>query len=183
VYRAEALLDQPPEQDAQAAEDVFAVERVKTALVERDDALHRAREDLAGARTIAAAWEAEVVSTRAQRQQDRGALEGVRAWQSQAEKKAKEAEGLRTTLANKAAALAVAEEQLRQEQAALQQAEAQLQQERAALAEARAALERERLAREEALGRLQQERTALEGAQATLMQREDEASKLNRELV
>jgi predicted RNase H-like nuclease (RuvC/YqgF family) len=39
------------------------------------------------------------------------------------------------------------------------------------------------LAREEALGRLQQERTALEGAQAALKQREDEASKFNRELV
>jgi predicted nuclease with TOPRIM domain len=39
------------------------------------------------------------------------------------------------------------------------------------------------LAQEEALGRLQQERTALEGAQAALKQREDEASKLNGELV
>jgi hypothetical protein len=72
VYRAEALLDQPPEQDAQAAGDASAVERVRTALVERDDALHRAREDLAGARTIAAA--------RTQLQQDRVALEGARAW-------------------------------------------------------------------------------------------------------
>jgi hypothetical protein len=44
-------------------------------------------------------------------------------------------------------------------------------------------LEQEHLAREEALGRLQQERTALEGAQATLKQWEDEASKLNGELV
>jgi hypothetical protein len=39
------------------------------------------------------------------------------------------------------------------------------------------------LAREEALGRLQLERATLEGAQATLKQREDEASKLNGELV
>jgi DNA repair exonuclease SbcCD ATPase subunit len=185
VYRAEALLDQPQEQDAQAAKDVSVVERVKfsTALVERDDALHRAREDLAGARTIAAAWEAEVASARAQLQQDRAALEGARAEQSQAMEKAKEAEGLRTTLADKAAALAAAEEQLHQEQAARQQAEAQLQQEWAALVEARAALERECLAQEEALGRLQQKRTALEGAQATLKQWEDEASKLNGELV
>jgi hypothetical protein len=38
---------------------------VRTALVERDDALHRAREDLAGARSIATAWEAEVVTARA----------------------------------------------------------------------------------------------------------------------
>jgi chromosome segregation ATPase len=54
VYRAEALRDQLPELDAQAAEDVSAVERVKTALVDRDEALHKAREDLAGARTLAA---------------------------------------------------------------------------------------------------------------------------------
>jgi hypothetical protein len=127
VYRAEALLDQPPEQDAQVAGDASAVERVRTALVERDDALHRARDDLAGAHTIAAAWEAEIVSARAQLQQDRAALEGARAWQSQAEEKAKEAEGLRTTLADKAVALAAAEEQPRQEQAARQQAETQLQ--------------------------------------------------------
>jgi chromosome segregation ATPase len=79
VYQAEALLDQPPEQDAQAAKDVSAVERVKTALVDQDEALHKAREDLVGARTIAAAWEAEVASARAQLQQDRTALEGARA--------------------------------------------------------------------------------------------------------
>jgi hypothetical protein len=48
----------------------------------------------------------------------------VRAWQSQVEEKAMEAKGLRTTLADKAGALATAEEQLRQEQAASQQAEA-----------------------------------------------------------
>jgi multidrug resistance efflux pump len=47
----------------------------------------------------------------------------------------------------KAASLASAEEQLRQERAARQQAEDQLQQERATLVEARAALEWERLAR------------------------------------
>jgi hypothetical protein len=66
VYRVEALLDQPPEQDAQGAGDISAVERVRTALVERDDALHRACEDLAGACTVAAEWEAEVVSAHAQ---------------------------------------------------------------------------------------------------------------------
>jgi chromosome segregation ATPase len=54
VYRAESLRGQLPELDAQAAEDVSAVERVKTALVDRDEALHKAREDLAGARTLAA---------------------------------------------------------------------------------------------------------------------------------
>jgi hypothetical protein len=100
---------------------------VRAALVERDDTLRRAHEDLAGARSVAAAWEAEVASARAQLQQDRAALEGARAWQSQAEEKAKEVEGLRTTLASKAVALAAAEEQLRQEGAGRQQAETQLQ--------------------------------------------------------
>jgi hypothetical protein len=61
---------------------------------------------------------------------------GARPWQSQAEEKAKEAEGLRTTLAGKAAALTAAEEQLRQEGAARQHAETQLQQEQATLVEA-----------------------------------------------
>jgi chromosome segregation ATPase len=182
VYGVEALRDQPPELDAQAAEDVSAVERVKTALVDRDEALHKAREDLAGARSLAAEWEAQLASVRAQLQQDRAALEGAHAWQSQAEEKAKEAEGLRTSLADKAAALATTEEQLRQEQVARHQAEAQLQQERTALAEARAALEREHLVREEAQGQLQQECAALEGAQATFKQRDDEVSRLNGEL-
>jgi hypothetical protein len=68
VYWVEALLDQPSEQDAQAAGDASAVEKVRTTLVERDDALRRAREDLAGGRSVAAAWEAEVASARTQLQ-------------------------------------------------------------------------------------------------------------------
>jgi hypothetical protein len=56
-----------------------AVERVRTALVERDEALRWAREDLAGARTVAVEWEVEVASVRAQLQQDRATLEGARA--------------------------------------------------------------------------------------------------------
>jgi hypothetical protein len=80
AYRAEALLDLPPEQDAQAAGDASAVERVRAALVERDDALRRAREDLAGARSVATVWEAEVATAHTQLQQDRAALEGARAW-------------------------------------------------------------------------------------------------------
>jgi hypothetical protein len=79
-YRAEALLDLPPEQDVQAAGDASAVERVRTTLVERDDALRRAREDLAGARSVAVAWEAEVVSARAQLLRDRRTLDGAQAW-------------------------------------------------------------------------------------------------------
>jgi chromosome segregation ATPase len=132
---------------------------------------------------VAAELEAEVVSARAQLQRDRAALEGAWAWQSQAEERAKKAEELRASLADKAVAVVTAEEQLRQERAARQEAESQLQQEQAALVEARTALERERLAREEALGQLQQEHATLEGAQASLKEREDEVSKLNGELV
>jgi hypothetical protein len=141
AYRTEALLELPPEQGAQAAGGASAVERVRTVLVERDDSLRWAREDLEGARSVAAAWEAEVVTARAQLQQGCAALE--------------ETEGMKMALADKAAALTAAEEQLQQERAARQEAEGQLQQERAALVEARAALERERMAREEALGQLQ----------------------------
>jgi hypothetical protein len=72
---------------------------VRTALVEQDDALRRAREDLEGARSIASAWEAEVVTARAQLQWGRAALEKT--------------EGLKTALADKDAALTAAEEQLR----------------------------------------------------------------------
>jgi chromosome segregation ATPase len=120
-------------------------------------------------RSVAAAWEAEVVTVRAQLQQGRAALE--------------ETKGLKTALADKAVVLTAAEEQLRQERAARQEAEGQLQQERAALVEGWATLERERMVREEALGQLQRERAALRGAQATLKQREDEVSRLNGELV
>jgi hypothetical protein len=91
AYRAEAMLDLPPEQGAQAAGSASAVERVWAALVERDDALCRAREDLEGACSVAAAWEAEVVTARAQLQRGRVALE--------------ETEGLKTALADKAATL------------------------------------------------------------------------------
>jgi hypothetical protein len=77
VYRAEALRDPLPELDAQAAKDVSMDERVKTALVDGDEALYKAREDLAGARTLAAEWEAEVASVRAQLQQDHTTLEGA----------------------------------------------------------------------------------------------------------
>jgi chromosome segregation ATPase len=163
-------------------EDASAVVKVRTALLERDEALRKAREDLAGARVVASEWEAEVATTRTHLQQDHVTLEGARAWQSQVEEKAKEVEQLRTSLADKVASLASTEEQLRQERDACQQADAQLQQERTALAEARAALEREHLAREEAQGHLQQERVALEGAQATLKQRDEEVSRLDAEL-
>jgi chromosome segregation ATPase len=142
--------DELLEQDAQAAEYASAVAKVQTALLEREEALQKAREDTAAMRTVAAEWEIEVVSIRAQLEQDRATLEGAWSWQSQAEERAKEAEQLRTSLADKTASLASTEEQLQRERDARQQADTQLQQERTALAEARVTLERERLAREEA---------------------------------
>jgi cytochrome c556 len=62
------------ELDARAAEDVSAVEKVKTALVNRDEALQKVWEDLAGARALAAEWETEVAAVRAQLQQDHATL-------------------------------------------------------------------------------------------------------------
>jgi hypothetical protein len=108
-YRAEVMQDQLLELDARAVEDASVVNKVRTALLERDEALQRAREDLARARTLAAEWETEVAATRAQPQQDRGTLDRARAWQSQAEEKAKKVEELRTSLADKAASLASTE--------------------------------------------------------------------------
>jgi chromosome segregation ATPase len=169
AYRAEALLDSPPEQGAQVAEGGSAVEKVRMVLVDRDDALRRAREDLENVCTLATTWEAEVATARVQLQQGRVALQ--------------DAEGLKTALADKTAALATAEEQLRQERAARQEAEGQLQRERAALVEARAALEQGRMAREEALGQLQREPATLEETRATLWKQEEEVTRLNGELV
>jgi chromosome segregation ATPase len=153
-YRLQAVRDELLEQDAHAAEDAFAVAKVWTTLLERDEALQKAHEDAAAVPTVAAEWETEVALICAQLEQDRATLEGARSWQSQAEERAKEAEQLRTILADKAASLASTEEQLQQERDARQQAEAQLQQERTALGEARAALERKCLAREKAQGLL-----------------------------
>jgi predicted RNase H-like nuclease (RuvC/YqgF family) len=128
--------DELLEEDAQAAEDVSAVTKVRAALLERDEALQKAREDAAAMQTVAAERETEVASIRTQLEQGCATLEGAWSWQSQAEERAKEAEQLRTSLADKAASLASMEERL--------------QRERDALAEARAALECKRLAWEEA---------------------------------
>jgi chromosome segregation ATPase len=181
-YQLQVVRDAFLDQGAQAAEDASAVERVTMALLERDEALRKAREDLAAMRTVVAEWETEVTSTRAQLQQDRTTLEGARSWQSQAKDKAKEVEQQRVELAAKATALATAEGQLQQEQGARQQAEARLQQERSTLEEARATLEREHMALEEAQCQLQRERAALEEARATLKLQDEEISRLDGEL-
>jgi chromosome segregation ATPase len=175
-YRAEALRDQLLEHEGQAAARPPAIERICTALIDRDEALQQGRGDLEKVRTVASDWEAEVGTVRAENRELRTWLWEAQSQQSwaeerarEAEQKAKEADELKVALAAKVAAVATAEEQLRQERAARQKAEGQLQQERAALADARSALEREC--------------TALEGARKSLEEREAEVSRLDRELI
>jgi hypothetical protein len=59
-YRLQVVRDELLEQDAQAAEDASVVAKVRTALLERDEALRKAHEDAAAMRTVAAEWETEV---------------------------------------------------------------------------------------------------------------------------
>jgi chromosome segregation ATPase len=66
AYRAEALRDQPLELEGQATVCSSTIERIRTALIDRDEALQQARGDLERARTVATDWEAEVVSIRTQ---------------------------------------------------------------------------------------------------------------------
>jgi chromosome segregation ATPase len=171
-YRAVALRDQLLELEGQATARPSAIEWIRTALIDRDEALQQARGDLEKARTVATNWEAEVVSVRAQNREVRAWLLEAQSQQSraeeraqEAEQRAKEAEELKAALAAKVVAVATTEEQLRQERAARQEAEGHLQQERAALADARSALERERV--------------ALERVQKSLEERDAEVSKLD----
>jgi predicted nucleic acid-binding Zn-ribbon protein len=147
-YRAEAIRDQLQESEGQAAVRPSTLERVRTALIDRDEALRQARADLERMRTLAANWEAEVVAVCNDNLELHSLLRGAQAQQSQAEErarvaeqKAKEAEELKVALYAKVAALAIAEDRLLQERTARQGAEGQLQQEQAALADVRSALE------------------------------------------
>jgi regulator of replication initiation timing len=175
-YRAEALRDQLLEHEGQAAACPPALERICTALIDRDEALQQARGDMEKVRTVASYWEAEVWTVRSENQELRTWLQEAQAQQSRAEEraraaeqKAKEADELKTALAAKVVALATAEDQLRQERTARQGAEGQLQQERTALADARSALERER--------------TARETAQKSQAERDADVSRLDGELI
>jgi chromosome segregation ATPase len=175
-YRAVALRDQLLELEGQATTRPSAIERIRTALIDRDEALKQARGEMERARTVATDWEAEVVSVRAQNREVRAWLLEAQSQQSRAEERAREAEQraketeeLKAALAAKVTAVATAEEQLRQERAARQEAEDQLQQERAALADAWSALEREH--------------AALEKVQKSLEERDAEVSKLDGELI
>jgi chromosome segregation ATPase len=155
AYRAMAWRDELPESSGQDPARRSSLERVCTALIDRDEALWRARSDLEKTRTLAANWEAEVATARGENRELRTSLEGAQAQQRQAEERArgleqraKEADDLKAALDAKAAALVAAEGQLQQERTARQGAEGWLQQEQAALIDARAALEQERAAHE-----------------------------------
>jgi chromosome segregation ATPase len=173
-YRAVALCDQLHESARQDPARPSSLERVCTALIDRDEALWQARLDLERMRTLAANWEAEVAGVRNENQGLRSSLEGAQAQQHQAEEqahvleqRAKEADDLKAALDAKVAALAISEDHLLRERTACQGAEGRLQQEQAALADARSALEQERVAREAA-------QKSLEGRNAELTKVEGE---------
>jgi regulator of replication initiation timing len=124
-YRAEALRDQLQECERQDAARPSTLERVCTALIDRDEALQRARSDLERMRTLVCNWEAEVTTVQADNQEVRAWLLEAQAQQSQdeeraraAEQRTKEADELKATLDAKVTALAIAEDQLLQERTA-----------------------------------------------------------------
>jgi chromosome segregation ATPase len=133
AYRALAWPDELPESSRQDTARRSSLERVRPALIDRDEAPWHERSDLERTRTLAANWEAEVATVRAETQELRSSLEGVQAQQRQAEERAcgleqraKEADDLKAALDAKAAALVAAEEQLQQERTARQGAEGRL---------------------------------------------------------
>jgi chromosome segregation ATPase len=80
AYRAEALRDQLLELEGQSTARPSAIERIRTALIDRDEALQQVRGDLERAHTVATDWEAEVVSVRTQNWQAHVELEEARSW-------------------------------------------------------------------------------------------------------
>jgi chromosome segregation ATPase len=70
-YRAEALRDQLMELEGQATTCPSAIERIRTALIDWDEALQQARGDLERAHAVATDWEAEVISLRTQNREVR----------------------------------------------------------------------------------------------------------------
>jgi chromosome segregation ATPase len=171
-----ALRDQLHESTRQDPAHPSSLERVCAALIDRDEALRRARADLEKTRTLAANWEAEVASVCSDNRRLHSSLQEAQAQQRQAEEraraleqKAKEADDLKAALDAKVAALAATEGQLLQERTARQGAEGRLQQEQAALADARSALERERAAREAAQMSLEDRNTKFSELEGKLM--------------
>jgi hypothetical protein len=67
-YRLQIIRDELLNQGTQAAEDASAVDKVTTTLLEWDEALQKAREDLVVMQVVAAESETELASAQAQLQ-------------------------------------------------------------------------------------------------------------------
>jgi hypothetical protein len=78
-YRAVALRDQLHESTRQDPAHPSSLERVCAALIDRDEALQRARADLENTRILAANWDAEVAGVRSENRGLRSSLEGAQA--------------------------------------------------------------------------------------------------------
>jgi chromosome segregation ATPase len=78
-YRAEALRDQLQEYERQDAVRPSTLERVCTALIDRDEALQKARGELERMRTLASNWEAEVAAVRSDNLELHSLLRGAQA--------------------------------------------------------------------------------------------------------
>jgi hypothetical protein len=89
AYRALAWPDELTESSTQDTARRTNLERVRAALIDRDEALWNARSDLEKTRMLAANWEAEVATARAETRELRTSLEGAQAQQRQAEDRAR----------------------------------------------------------------------------------------------
>jgi hypothetical protein len=83
------LRDQLHESTRQDPAHPSSLEQVCTVLIDRDEALQRARVDLENTRTLAANWEAEVASVRSDNRGLHSSLQEAQAQQRQAEARAR----------------------------------------------------------------------------------------------
>jgi hypothetical protein len=81
AYRAMALRDELPESTRQDPARRSSLERICTALIDRDEALWQARSDLEKVRTLVTNWEAEVAGVRSENWGLRSSLKGAQAQQ------------------------------------------------------------------------------------------------------
>jgi hypothetical protein len=95
AYWVVVLRDELPENTRQDPARRSSLERICTALIDRDEALWQARSNLEKMRTLATSWEAEVASVRGENRELRSSLEGVQAQQRQAEERARLSRGPR----------------------------------------------------------------------------------------
>jgi hypothetical protein len=78
AYRAVALHDELLDSTRQDPARRSSLERICTALIDRDEALWRARSDLKKMQTLATNWEAEVAGVRGENRELHSSLEGRR---------------------------------------------------------------------------------------------------------